>query len=178
MQGVNQLPVWQGQANAARDHAGGEPPQPHVGTPAYAGHRRYKITVYRSAAYGELFDLEADPDERQNRWSDPSYADIKSDLLLKFVQSEIARESTHALASPGRRDWGLGTGNQFTNVSPNHLIISSSHHLIIEVLHARNHHPPPPILFRGQRTHADRGGSALSASVFRFDSGKAPASAQ
>ncbi|MCB0115997.1 MAG: sulfatase-like hydrolase/transferase [Caldilineaceae bacterium] len=95
MQGVNQLPVWQGQASAARDHALVEnrhnPTSVHLRTLVTA---RYKITVYRGAAYGELFDLEADPDERQNRWSDPSYADIKSDLLLKFVQSEIAREST------------------------------------------------------------------------------------
>jgi arylsulfatase A-like enzyme len=95
MQGVNQLPVWQGEQPAARDHALVEnrhnPTSVHLRTLVTA---RYKITVYRGAAYGELFDLEDDPEERHNRWGDPDYAAIKSDLLLKFVQSEIAREST------------------------------------------------------------------------------------
>ena len=55
---------------------------------------RYKITVYRNAAYGELFDLEDDPGERCNRWGDPTYASVKAELLLKFVQAEIQREPT------------------------------------------------------------------------------------
>ena len=34
---------------------------------------RYKITVYRNHDYGELFDLQADPQELHNRWADPAY---------------------------------------------------------------------------------------------------------
>lgn len=38
---------------------------------------RYKITVHRNADYGELFDLETDPGEVQNRWDDPAYQTVK-----------------------------------------------------------------------------------------------------
>ena len=55
---------------------------------------RYKITVYRGSDEGELFDLQDDPDERQNRWQDPAFADIKSAMLLRFVQAEIEKEPT------------------------------------------------------------------------------------
>ncbi len=53
---------------------------------------RYKITVYRDHDYGELFDLQADPQELHNRWADPGYAGVKQELLLRFVQAEIQRE--------------------------------------------------------------------------------------
>jgi uncharacterized sulfatase len=55
---------------------------------------RFKITVYRDAAYGELFDLERDPGELHNCWGDPEYAAVKGELLLRFVQAEIQREPT------------------------------------------------------------------------------------
>jgi arylsulfatase A-like enzyme len=55
---------------------------------------RYKITVYRDHDYGELFDLEGDPGELHNLWSDPNSAILKQDLLLRFVQAEIQREPT------------------------------------------------------------------------------------
>ncbi|MCB0041283.1 MAG: sulfatase-like hydrolase/transferase, partial [Caldilinea sp.] len=95
MQGVNQLDVWYGRAASARDHALVEnrhnPTTVHLRTLIT---ERYKITVYRNAAYGELFDLESDPQEVRNRWDDPAYAAVKSELLLKFVQAEIQREPT------------------------------------------------------------------------------------
>jgi len=95
MQGVNQLPVWRGQADTARDHCIVEnrhnPTTVHLRT--YVG-ERYKITVYRNAGYGELFDLQEDPNELQNRWDDPAYAGVKADLLQRFVQAEIQREPT------------------------------------------------------------------------------------
>ena len=56
--------------------------------------QRYKLTVYRDAPYGELFDLQTDPGELHNCWDDPAYAQTKADLLLQFVQAEIQREPT------------------------------------------------------------------------------------
>ncbi|MCL4507822.1 MAG: sulfatase-like hydrolase/transferase [Chloroflexi bacterium] len=95
MQGVSQLDVWRGAAESARDHALIEnrhnPTTVHLRT--YVN-QRYKLTVYRGADTGELFDLQDDPQERCNRWDDPQYRVIKSELLLRFVQAEIGREPT------------------------------------------------------------------------------------
>ena len=95
MQGVSQLDVWCGNEQGARDHVLIEnrhnPTTVHLRTLIT---RRHKITVYRNADYGELFDLEQDPGELHNCWDDPAYAEVKSRLLLKFVQAEIQREPT------------------------------------------------------------------------------------
>ena len=56
--------------------------------------QRHKLTVYRGCEYGELFDLQEDPEERRNRWDDPAFSQVKSDLLQRFVQAEMEREPT------------------------------------------------------------------------------------
>ena len=43
---------------------------------------------------GELFDLKEDPQELHNRWSDPAYTAVKSEMLQRFVQVDMGREST------------------------------------------------------------------------------------
>lgn len=95
MQGVNQLDVWCGKAEQARDHVLVEnrhqPTAIHLRTYLDA---RYKLTVYRDHDYGELFDLQEDPEERVNRWSDPAAAALKCDLLRRFLNAEIRREPT------------------------------------------------------------------------------------
>ena len=95
MQGLGQLDVWRGDPSGARDHVLIEnrhnPTTVHLRTLVTD---RFKITVYRSAAYGELFDLHQDPAELHNGWDDPAYAEVKSRLLLQFVQAEIQREPT------------------------------------------------------------------------------------
>ncbi|WP_309120645.1 sulfatase-like hydrolase/transferase [Paenibacillus sp.] len=93
MAGVDQSDVWTGRKSAARDHIlcefRHEPTTIHQKT--YVD-RRYKLTVYYNQTYGELFDLEEDPEERNNRWDDPAFAAIKSGLLLKFVWAELGKE--------------------------------------------------------------------------------------
>jgi uncharacterized sulfatase len=95
MQGPDQLAVWRGDQTQARDWVLVEnrhnPTTVHLRTLVTD---RYKITVYRDAPYGELFDLEADPQELHNCWDDPAYATLKAQLLLRFVQAEIQREPT------------------------------------------------------------------------------------
>lgn len=94
MQGSDQLPVWGGQ-RAGRAWAMVEnrhnPTTVHLRTLITA---RYKLTVYRGHDYGELFDLETDPQELHNAWNDPAYAGVKSEMLLRFAQAEIEREPT------------------------------------------------------------------------------------
>ncbi len=96
MQGRNQLDVWSGNTTAVpRRNVLVEnrhnPSTVHLKTYVDA---RYKLTVYRGREYGELFDLQEDPDEVSNKWDDPTYAQVKSELLLNLVQSELAEEPT------------------------------------------------------------------------------------
>jgi len=93
MQGVNQLDVWAGRQEAARDHVivenRMEPTRMVLRSYIDA---RYKLTVYREQPFGELFDLEADPEERHNLWDDPEARDLKLMLLHRMVQAEMKRE--------------------------------------------------------------------------------------
>jgi len=71
--GVNQLDVWQGKEAQVRDWRWlriATTAIPSICAPSSL--ERYKITVYRNAEYGELFDLVADPGEHRNRWTTPS----------------------------------------------------------------------------------------------------------
>ena len=54
---------------------------------------RHKITVYRNADSGELFDLENDPGEMNNLWDDPVAAELKNCLLRQFMQAVMQSES-------------------------------------------------------------------------------------
>ena len=94
MTGVNQAEVWRGNAEQARDHALCE--FHHEATTIHQKtyvNERYKITVYYHQTYGELFDLQEDPHELNNRWDDPNYTDLKSRLLLHYIWAELGKES-------------------------------------------------------------------------------------
>jgi len=93
MQGLDQSPVWRGEAEAVRNEVVVEnrhqPTAVHLRT--YID-QRYKITVYRDQPYGELFDLQADPGEVNNRWDEPAYQEVKLRLMHKFINAELRRE--------------------------------------------------------------------------------------
>lgn len=93
MQGVNQLDVWQGKAKAARQDVICEfrhqPTKVHLRTLIT---ERYKLTLYRDQRYGELFDLREDPGELHNRFDDPAYTQVRTNLIAEFLQAEFRRE--------------------------------------------------------------------------------------
>lgn len=93
MTGVDQSKVWFGQEDMARDHIicenRHEPTTIHLKT--YVD-KRYKITVYYNREYGELYDLEEDPNEINNLWNDPAYSELKMELLLKYIWAELGKE--------------------------------------------------------------------------------------
>lgn len=90
--GVDQSDTWAG-GQAARN--GSVTENHHTRTTMHMRtyvNERYKITVYRQAEYGELFDLQEDPGEVNNLWDDPAAADVKSRLLHEFVQASLQSE--------------------------------------------------------------------------------------
>ncbi|HLV35445.1 MAG TPA: sulfatase-like hydrolase/transferase [Spirillospora sp.] len=93
MTGVDQMPVWRGEAESARDHVliehHHQPTTIHTRTYVDA---RYKLTVNCLRPYGELFDMEADPGEINNLWDDPAYEALKAELVWKLLLAEMARE--------------------------------------------------------------------------------------
>lgn len=93
MTGINQLPSWTGEAPHSRTHAivehHHEPTTIHLRSYVDG---RYKITVYMNHSYGELFDLQEDPQELHNLWDEPAHAALKQELLLKYIWAELAKE--------------------------------------------------------------------------------------
>lgn len=93
MQGVDQLPVWTGQEPNAREEVIVEfRHQPTLLQLRTYIDQRYKMTLYRDRAYGELFDLETDPNEMNNLWDAPDMLALKLNLLHKFENAEMRRE--------------------------------------------------------------------------------------
>lgn len=95
MQGLDQGPTWRGESAKARTHLICEnrhnPVRPHLRTLVT---ERYKLTVYREGAEGELFDLLDDPGEVNNLWHDPATQALKGELLLEFMQATLETEPT------------------------------------------------------------------------------------
>jgi uncharacterized sulfatase len=93
MTGINQLPVWLGKTESARDHVVVEnrhqPTTVHLKT--YVNDR-YKLTVYYNRPYGELFDLLHDPGEVNNLWDDPGSRELRAELTLKLLHAEMGKE--------------------------------------------------------------------------------------
>lgn len=50
---------------------------------------RYKLVVYHNYDLGELYDLEEDPGEFNNRWADPEFSAIKMDLMKKSFDATV-----------------------------------------------------------------------------------------
>lgn len=93
MTGIDQKKVWENPDLEVRDHAicenHHEPTTIHLKT--YVD-KRYKITVYYNQTYGELYDLQEDPNEINNLWDNEDYKELKSELLLKYIWAELGKE--------------------------------------------------------------------------------------
>jgi uncharacterized sulfatase len=93
MTGVDQSAVWFGTSESARDHIIVEnrhqPTTLHLKSYVDA---RYKITVYYGRDYGELFDLQEDPEELHNLWDSRAHAGLKARLVMALLQAEFGKE--------------------------------------------------------------------------------------
>jgi len=94
VQGVSQLPLLKGETGCVRDWALVDhyaTSRCHQQTFVHGG---YKLVVYREAEYGELYDLEVDPDQRRNLFDDPTRAERRCALLHKLAQANMAAAGT------------------------------------------------------------------------------------
>ena len=53
----------------------------------------HKLTVYGGKPYGELFDLERDPRELRNRFSDSSYKTLRRNLTAALLDELVLTDS-------------------------------------------------------------------------------------
>lgn len=93
MSGISQKDVWFGTKDSVRDHIICEHHHEEntINMRTYVG-ERYKITVYQGKKFGDLFDLEEDPNELINLWNDPKYKDLKMELLQCYIDAELNKE--------------------------------------------------------------------------------------
>lgn len=49
----------------------------------------YRMTIYKGLEFGELYDLQNDPDETHNLWDNPIAAGVKSKLMFTLSQAMI-----------------------------------------------------------------------------------------
>ncbi len=92
LQGVDQWPSWSGEGpvrewSITENHHGYT--RFHMNTLVTD---RYKLTVHRDSDQGELFDLQEDPGEVRNLWSDPDVREVKQNLLLQYARARMAEE--------------------------------------------------------------------------------------
>jgi len=50
---------------------------------------RYKLNVYHGIDFGELYDMQNDPEERRNLWENEAYQQIKMKLLLDSFNTSV-----------------------------------------------------------------------------------------
>jgi arylsulfatase A-like enzyme len=101
--GQSLLPILTGQAAPDVHHSyvrceyydtvdHGAPFEPGKHTPSWATmyrDDRFKLVVYHGIDYGELYDLEHDPDEFDNLWEQPDRQAIKHELIKQSFDASI-----------------------------------------------------------------------------------------
>ena len=100
VQGISQLPLLRGETRMLRDWALVDfiaTTRFHQQTLVQGGH---KLVVYRDADYGELYDLERDPDQYVNLFDRPAAAAVRQRMLHR-----LARANMHAAGVMPLRGW-------------------------------------------------------------------------
>ncbi|MFW6286767.1 MAG: sulfatase [Candidatus Sumerlaeota bacterium] len=91
-QGVSQLPVIRGEAQAVREWALVELDPTWLVSQRTFLYGDYKMVVYRDADYGELYNMQDDPDQLTNLWDDPDAAAVKSSMMHRLNRANMERQ--------------------------------------------------------------------------------------
>lgn len=96
--GHDQIPVWTGQRETVReDVVVEERPYDTVWSQRVLIDDHYKLAFYANEPYGELYDVNADPNQIHNLWDEPDFAPVK----LRMISRLLSLEATHNHPSPG-----------------------------------------------------------------------------
>ncbi|MDG2167170.1 MAG: sulfatase-like hydrolase/transferase [Opitutales bacterium] len=101
-QGVSQSRSWIDPTEKVRDHCLLEfrPAQGPFKQQSFI-ESQFKLVVYETRDYGELYDLDADPSQSKNLYDDPEYEKVRQDLEEKYCKAsqgnDLVRER-HAIA--------------------------------------------------------------------------------
>ncbi len=92
--GRSLAPVLLGQEKKVRDWVIVENDEDYLGTNVRSFiTNRYKLTVYAGhPEWGELFDLQEDPEERRNLWDEPEAKALKTALQAKYMECALEEE--------------------------------------------------------------------------------------
>ena len=94
--GRSLLPIATGRDNGTSDAALVEDDQDDLGFRLRTlVTQRYRLTAYSGQSYGELFDLQEDPDEVHNLWDQPRHARLRDELRIALLDRIISTD--HAL---------------------------------------------------------------------------------
>lgn len=87
IEGESLMPLLQQESGSVREHAIVENRTTRTGLYLITVVQgRYKATFYFGKSYGELYDLQEDPNEFVNCWDNPQYKDVRGELELMLRQ--------------------------------------------------------------------------------------------
>ena len=88
-QGVCQTSSWRDGSVSVRDHVQLEfrPAQGPFKQRTFV-EQRYKLVTYDTREYGELYDLQADPRQVHNLFTDPEHCVLRDELLVRYRPAE------------------------------------------------------------------------------------------
>lgn len=94
--GKNQREVWEGKTDTVRNSIICEHNHDRdtLNLRAYVD-QKYKLVVMQNETYGELYDLENDPNELNNIFGDEKYKEIKAEVMMKYIWAELEKESLY-----------------------------------------------------------------------------------
>ncbi|MBT3535950.1 MAG: sulfatase-like hydrolase/transferase [Rhodospirillaceae bacterium] len=101
MQGHDLGPLMRGEVDGLRDgmmvEQDAQRPNFHFDGPIKARTyltQRWRLSRYMGSEFGELYDLQNDPNEMQNLWDEPGHAEIKGKLLGDMVLAMIENQES------------------------------------------------------------------------------------
>lgn len=52
----------------------------------------YRISIFQDKDWGEIYDLDADPQEMQNLWDDPAHSQLRNELTWELLQAVVSAD--------------------------------------------------------------------------------------